>query len=340
MDDAGMFNEQFFLGGFFIITGVVFCSVLIGTGLWLAWFAGYRHRNLCGDESDFLVTRLPRPPQRWSVTDFFVMFGMIIVIGSLMAPRAQPAAVSTTPREAETTRPADVAETGSGESVDGEMAAQEDDSAGTPPKRDLTRRVATQMVANAGAFSLMLVFLFLTRDATPESLSLVPRLSDFRRGILATIWILAPVLLINLVASQLVEYKHTVTDLLAERNSFRTFAALFLSAAIVTPVVEEFQFRLLLQGGLQKLVGDASWNDDDPAWTFESLVPLLVSSFVFALMHFGQGAAPIPLFFLAMGLGLVYQRTGRLWIVIVVHIILNSATICLEFCRLNAGLTV
>ena len=68
-------------------------------------------------------------------------------------------------------------------------------------------------------------------------------------------------------------------------------------------------------------------------------MPILVSSFVFSIMHYGQGAAPIPLFFLAMGLGLVYQRTGRIWIVIVVHMILNGTTICMEFCRLNAGLT-
>ncbi|PNY34965.1 hypothetical protein C2E31_20645 [Rhodopirellula baltica] len=128
-----------------------------------------------------------------------------------------------------------------------------------------------------------------------------------------------------------------MTDLLAEKNSMRTFAALFLSAAVLTPIVEEFQFRLLLQGGLQKYFGDTSWQDDHPRFSYSSLAPLLVSSLVFAVMHLGQGAAPIPLFFLALGLGVVYQRTNRLWITIVVHMILNGATITMEFCRLNSG---
>ncbi len=66
--------------------------------------------------------------------------------------------------------------------------------------------------------------------------------------------------------------------------------------------------------------------------------PVYVTSALFALMHFGQGAAPIPLFFLSLGLGFLYQRTGRLFPAIVVHMLLNGATLCMEFCRVNSAL--
>ena len=55
-------------------------------------------------------------------------------------------------------------------------------------------------------------------------------------------------------------------------------------------------------------------------------------------MHLGQGAAPIPLFILAVGLGLLYQRTGRIVPCIIVHMLLNAMTLWIEFCRLNSGL--
>ena len=36
-----------------------------------------------------------------------------------------------------------------------------------------------------------------------------------------------------------------------------------------------------------------------------------VSAAIFAFMHLGQGPAPIPLFFLAIGLGYLYRQTHR-----------------------------
>ncbi|MCC9601857.1 CPBP family glutamic-type intramembrane protease [Stieleria sp. JC731] len=348
MESVGVFDEQFFRVGYFAITGVVIGSVIAGSLLWIAWLARFRPRNLCGDKSPFLVTRLPQSVQRWSVADFFVMLGMIIVIQSIMNPAAKPVdpsaettsqiVASETESDGSTvTVPAEANSESPQETGNQDIGSQDGDAPATQPV-DLTRRVASQMVANAGSFAMMLFFLFTARDATPKSLSLVPHESDFRRGLVATVWILAPVLIINIVVSQLVPYKHSVTDLLAERNNVETFFALLISAAFVTPIVEEFWVRLLLQGGLQKLMKDTSWKDSHPAWSYSSVVPVLVSSTVFAVMHRGQGAAPIPLFFFAMGLGIVYQRTGRLWIVIVVHMLLNGATICSEFLRINSGL--
>lgn len=52
--------------------------------------------------------------------------------------------------------------------------------------------------------------------------------------------------------------------------------------------------------------------------------PILVSSGLFALAHFSHGPDWIPLFFLATGLGYLYQRTGRIQSCIVVHMLVNA----------------
>jgi hypothetical protein len=58
-------------------------------------------------------------------------------------------------------------------------------------------------------------------------------------------------------------------------------------------------------------------------WDYASII---LSSLVFSLMHLGHGADPIPLFFLALALGYLYQRTGRLLPSVVVHFCLNACS--------------
>jgi membrane protease YdiL (CAAX protease family) len=45
------------------------------------------------------------------------------------------------------------------------------------------------------------------------------------------------------------------------------------------------------------------------------------------LLHLGQGWAPVPLFFLSLALGWLYQRTHRLLPSLVVHVCLNSCSL-------------
>ena len=52
----------------------------------------------------------------------------------------------------------------------------------------------------------------------------------------------------------------------------------------------------------------------------------MISSAVFALIHVGQGAAPIPLFLFAIGLGFVFRYTGSLIPCIALHFMLNAFT--------------
>lgn len=57
--------------------------------------------------------------------------------------------------------------------------------------------------------------------------------------------------------------------------------------------------------------------------------PILASALLFAVMHVGQGPAPIPLFVLAIGLGYIYQRTHRILACVVVHALLNGTSLLL-----------
>jgi hypothetical protein len=52
--------------------------------------------------------------------------------------------------------------------------------------------------------------------------------------------------------------------------------------------------------------------------------PIVVSSGLFSPAHLGNGPDPIPIFFLALGLGYLYRQTHRLWPGIVVRALLNA----------------
>lgn len=67
------------------------------------------------------------------------------------------------------------------------------------------------------------------------------------------------------------------------------------------------------------------------------ILPIFASSIIFALLHFGQGAAPIPLFFLALGLGYVYQKRRTMTPSLVVHMMLNGQSMLLLVLQIFFG---
>ncbi|TWU15812.1 CPBP family intramembrane glutamic endopeptidase [Allorhodopirellula heiligendammensis] len=252
----------------------------------------------------------------------------------------------------------------------------------------------------------------------------LPRRGDISLGFRAAWLILLPTMLLMGLVTLLQKYSHPVLEALKPTGpdaspDLSVFAALFFTTAIITPFVEEFWFRGMLQGGLQRLAdlgvdarrfwdrhcqkssnlstdrpGDVSGEPEansepatsgerdgsghsnaspagavlenpyappqeqanDPVapqnnissrqidqdldtrgdWTPTAVWPIIVTSLVFAVMHWGQGPAPIPLFFLSLGLGYLYRQTGSLVPSIVVHFILNGFTMCvtlLQFLR-------
>jgi membrane protease YdiL (CAAX protease family) len=55
-------------------------------------------------------------------------------------------------------------------------------------------------------------------------------------------------------------------------------------------------------------------------------ISILLTSFIFGGLHYAQWPAPIPIFLLALGLGLVYHRTGSLITVICMHAVFNASS--------------
>ena len=53
-------------------------------------------------------------------------------------------------------------------------------------------------------------------------------------------------------------------------------------------------------------------------------LPIVISSLIFALMHYSHGPDWVPLIILAAGMGYLYQRTHRVVPSLVVHALLNS----------------
>lgn len=72
-----------------------------------------------------------------------------------------------------------------------------------------------------------------------------------------------------------------------------------------------------------------------PAAPRTAWAPIVASSTVFAVLHLGHGPAPIPLFFLALVLGWLFQRTGRIAPSVIVHFCLNGMSMLALFSMLD-----
>ncbi len=243
---------------------------------------------------------------------------------------------------------------------------------------------------------ITLMILCLNHRSAISRIGLIPKRGDIGLGLRSALMILPPTMLIMTAVSLMQEYSHPVLDALQPDESeagpnYAVFALLFVTTALVTPVVEEFWIRGLLQGGLQRL---ADWRlsmvrqsfeqsaapietpDDAPAfqlqreatninetaymapgtaagteplvatastamhtdssdWTPTAIWPVFVASLVFALLHWGQGLAPIPLFFLSLGLGYLYRQTGSLIPPIIVHFVLNGLTMLMTLIEMS-----
>ncbi len=143
-----------------------------------------------------------------------------------------------------------------------------------------------------------------------------------------------------------VEYHHQSLERFVAHPQPLVVVQTWFSAVIVAPIFEEFFFRMILQGWLQRLgrpgsAGVIALIYGGPQMTPESPDPandgnrpihwpaIVLASLAFALAHVGQGPAPISLFVLSLGLGFLYQRTGSIRACIVMHLILNGITLAL-----------
>jgi membrane protease YdiL (CAAX protease family) len=138
------------------------------------------------------------------------------------------------------------------------------------------------------------------------------------------------------------EGKHPVVELLQSVRDPWTLASTFVGVVIVAPIVEELLFRVVLQGWLERLMndlprgnhqiatveGDVDSIGEPQPTTTRSWPAIMASSAIFAAMHYRDGSAdPVPLFFLAVVLGYLYQQTHRIWPSIALHAALNGTSL-------------
>ncbi len=70
----------------------------------------------------------------------------------------------------------------------------------------------------------------------------------------------------------------------------------------------------------------------------QSAAPIIITSALFAVVHYSQWPAPIAIFFLSLVLGVLYQRTGSLLASIVMHALFNGfSTLLLYQAVLNGA---
>lgn len=224
--------------------------------------------------------------------------------------------------------------------------------------------IAVDGVARLLTIGLVLTLLFLQDRRIVQRFGWLPRWRDIALGMVASCMLLPLVFGIQAALSNLVPYEHAVLEIISEGPPVWVLYAMAFTSMIVAPLVEEFFFRGVLQGWFQRLAAPSPspaaafaagaqevsalpaaaeslaspytppQSDDlataTPDWIDGKQVarwpwwPVLLSSLLFALVHLGQGAAPIALFFLALGLGYLYRITGRLWPSITVHFVLNG----------------
>lgn len=86
-----------------------------------------------------------------------------------------------------------------------------------------------------------------------------------------------------------------------------------ISAGVLAPIIEEIFFRGLLQSALRRIV--SPW------------VAVIITSVIFAAVHTSQPQYIPALFVLAVVLGYNYERCGRLWPSILMHVLFNATTL-------------
>ena len=118
-----------------------------------------------------------------------------------------------------------------------------------------------------------------------------------------------------------------ITALRDETHTWGVTVGLWLGAAVVAPIAEEFFFRGLVQTYLVGFFQRRFPGFIRPAWGGGRWIALVVASLVFGLGHFSQAHAVPALVVLAALFGYAYERTGSLWPPIVMHAAFNIKTL-------------
>jgi membrane protease YdiL (CAAX protease family) len=198
------------------------------------------------------------------------------------------------------------------------------------------------------------------------------RLSDVAYGILCCLFVM-PITAISMVILSrfITPTPHKLIEAVqGDQSGMMALLAIF-SAVIAAPIVEELFFRGVVLGWLHTLGSKAKPKkpiefviEDDRVSTFENpytspavttepdsnfslrrllgihggwVVPNVLTSVVFAGLHYQQWPAPIALFPLSLMLGYLYQRTGSLFASMAMHATFNGINMTFLLLALWAG---
>jgi membrane protease YdiL (CAAX protease family) len=179
----------------------------------------------------------------------------------------------------------------------------------------LVRRLAVHSAALAAAVAFGVAVLR-ARGATWHTLGFRGHWPDDLRLALAALGlVVAPLLGLAGLLDQIVPYRHPLVDLLAERRDAVALAVVIGSAVVAAPVAEEFFFRRVLQGWLERRLPDAGGT------------AVVLSAVAFALAHQGQGLAYVPLFPFGIVLGLIARQTGSIVACVLLHAMFNAVSV-------------
>ena len=176
---------------------------------------------------------------------------------------------------------------------------------------------------------LLLTFPFILRSTaglTPGDLGLTrwnTCLRDARLGVTFCLVLLPLVFSVFAAAQQIwKKHDHNVETSMRDQGSLEVATLVVLSAVLVAPITEELLFRGVLLGWLETLA--ASLNVGGRWRQSIFWIPNILVSLFFAAIHYPQWPAPIPLFFLSLGLGFLVKQTGRLGASISAHMFFNA----------------
>lgn len=144
---------------------------------------------------------------------------------------------------------------------------------------------------------------------------------DIAAGLLMLLAITPALLLIAGLLNRLVPYHHPILDFLSTNRGPGALALTAVSAVIVAPAAEEFFFRGVLQGWLERVAPPVA-------------VP--VSALAFGLAHADHGLGWIPLVGFGVAAGVLSRQTGSLLASLTLHAGFNAIGLVAALLQLPA----
>ncbi|HEV8607197.1 MAG TPA: CPBP family intramembrane glutamic endopeptidase [Tepidisphaeraceae bacterium] len=109
--------------------------------------------------------------------------------------------------------------------------------------------------------------------------------------------------------------KHELLEIMDEAPSKLLKLMIVFGAVIVAPLFEEFLFR----GHIQTLIARL---------TRRPWMAVILTSILFSLVH--HWSIWLPIFILSICLGYMYERTGNLWVAVLMHAMFNGLSIIMS----------